>query len=67
MELRSAGIRRLLVVFVCAVCGYVLFYNSLLLDRRGAPLYGECVPVPDPTSPLSPARHHQIAAAPNYR
>ncbi|KAF0314532.1 Beta-1,3-galactosyltransferase 2 [Amphibalanus amphitrite] len=39
MELRSAAIRRLLVVFVCGVFGYVVFYNSLLMDRRGSLLH----------------------------
>ena len=41
MELRSARIRRLLLIFACAVFGYVVVYNSLLLDRRGASLSGE--------------------------
>ena len=41
MEKRAAGIRRLLVIFACALFGYVVVYNSLLLDRRGISLSGQ--------------------------
>ena len=41
MRGRLSDLRRLLVLFAFGTFGFVVFYNSLLLDRRDAPLPGE--------------------------